>query len=108
MPKILINEKDRTSPGTPGGYSNYSVLLVGFADSTKEKPVDAKKPDSNGVYEFSSAQSFKDTIGLMEPRQTAASTGTTIYHYGNQMAYELLNMGYSIIYKPISKLLFGY
>ena len=30
MPKILINEVDLTSPGTPGRYNNYSVLITGY------------------------------------------------------------------------------
>lgn len=106
MPKILINEKDNTSPGAPGSYANYSVLITGFADAsiTNEKV----QPDSNGVYEFSSAQDFKDTIGLVAPGYSATAessteSSNTLYHYGNQMAYELLKMGYHVIYKPITK-----
>lgn len=97
MPKILINEKDKTSPGTPASYANYSVLITGFSGKTP----DANLADSNGVYEFSSAQDFKDVIGLKAPK-ISRQDKVTIYHYGNQMAYELLNMGYSIIYKPIN------
>ena len=108
MPKILINEKDKTSPGTPDSYSNFTVLVVGFAgrdpvltaDATDDVKADAIQPDSNGVYEFSSADGFKETIGLVKPKKEFAG-GATVYHYGNQMAYELLNLGYSIIYKPI-------
>lgn len=98
MPKILINEKDRTSPGTPAGYSNYAVLITGFA---AKDPVGA---DSNGVFEFSAADAFKDAIGLVPPKRTKETSAGSIdfYHYGNQMAYELLNMGYSVIYKVIN------
>lgn len=96
MPKILINEKDKTSPGTPASYANYSVLITGFSTNA---PADLA--DSNGVYEFSNAQDFKDVIGLVAPK-VAKQDKATVYHYGNQMAYELLNMGYSIIYKPIN------
>ena len=115
MPKILINEKDKTSPGTPSNYANYSVLITGFtgrnpiltaeaeADVTKTLVADPIQPDSNGVYEFSSVQDFINTIGLKAPKDSKEIKDGTevVYHYGNQMAYELLNMGYSIIYKPI-------
>lgn len=109
MPKILINEKDRTSPGTPDGYANFSVLVAGFAAANVATDSEmyenrAKKRDSNGVYEFTSAEDFKETIGLVAPKQTISFSGGSkdIYHYGNQMAYELLNMGYTVVYKPIS------
>ena len=92
MPKILINEVDKTSAGTPGRYGNYAVLLAGekgdpIADETKWQ-----KPDENGVYEFTSAQAFENTIGL---------TAVDSDHAGNRMAYELLNLGYQVIYRVI-------
>ena len=102
MPKILINEKDKTSPGTPGSYSNYAVLIAGFRGEATKPTV---KAESNGVYEFSSAQDFEDTIGLAAPQVPEEKTdGATVYHYGNQMAYELLNLGYSVIYRPINSI----
>ena len=108
MPKILINEKDFTSPGTPDGYSNFAVLVAGLKGTPAN---DANvEPDSNGIYEFTSAESFEKTIGLVAPKQEVDAIGadnktrkTTFYHYGNQVAYELLNMGYSVIYLPINK-----
>jgi hypothetical protein len=107
MPKILINEKDRTSPGAPGGYANFSVLLAGFeAPATGDMGAKREKlRDSNGVYEFSSAEAFKETIGLVAPEAEIDIDNDVlkVYHYGNQMAYELLNMGYSIIYKVVNK-----
>ena len=30
MPKILINEKDYTSPGSAGRYANHAVLIAGL------------------------------------------------------------------------------
>ena len=71
MPKILIKEFDRTSPGTPGEYGNYSVLIAGFT-GTKSTAKEAKiiNPDENGVYEFTSATAFADTIGLVAPAIT--------------------------------------
>lgn len=75
MPKILINEKDETLPGTPGSYKNYSVLIAGFtgrtpvltADATAATEADEIQPDSNGVYEFTNADDFRKTIGLVSP-----------------------------------------
>ena len=64
MPKILINEIDQTTPGTPAGYANYSVLIAGFDGEGDHATV---KPDDNGVYEFSSYQDFVDAIGVVEP-----------------------------------------
>lgn len=103
MPRILIHENDKTSPGVSSSYSNYAVLVAGFVGEGIAPTVEA---DSNNVYEFNSAQDFKDTIGLVAPRIEANSDdgSKTIYHYGNQMAYELLNMGYSVIYKPIENI----
>lgn len=98
MPKILIKEDDLTLPGTPDSYSNYKVLITGVKTTTDS--TGKIKPDSNGVYEFSSYQDFKNTIGLAGPELTS-EFDQGLYHCGNQMAYELLKMGYSIIYKPI-------
>jgi hypothetical protein len=30
MPRILINEIDKTTPGTPSSYENFSVLITGY------------------------------------------------------------------------------
>lgn len=105
MPRININEKDNTSPGTPGGYSNNTVLIAGFSKYKAEEiaaNIDAVQADENGIFEFTSADDFKNTIGLVAPNvvETADETITASLpmHYGNQMAYELLNMGYPIIY----------
>ena len=132
MPKILINEKDRTSPGTPASYANYSVLIAGtwgdVVTGTGEnrvvtrgtgpiintKIVDGetveyvvKPADSNGVFEFTSADDFLKTIGAANPKIVLDANDLTddtddliVYHYGNQMAYELLSMGYTVLYKP--------
>ena len=95
MPKILINEVDNTSAGTPGRYGNYSVLLAGYKGTPAEDENKWQNADENGVYEFSSAQAFKDTIGLVSEADTRPS------HYGNKMAYELLSLGYQVTYVPI-------
>jgi hypothetical protein len=107
MPRININEKDRTAPGISSEYANFAVLITGFEGfeniqsgrlAEKDRPV---KPDSNGVYEFITAADFKETIGLRAPKLLLDGEDIVTYNYGNQMAYELLNQGYPIIYKPI-------
>ena len=42
MPKILINEEDKTSPGAPGSYANYAVLVTGFTGRTPITDEDVK------------------------------------------------------------------
>ena len=103
MPKILINEIDQTFPGTPGAYSNFAVLITGFEKGIKNPTV---KPDSNNVYEFTSTQAFVDTIGCLPPKmeKTTGNGSITFKHYGNQMAYELLKLGYPVIYKSLGNL----
>ena len=108
MPRININEKDKTSPGTPGGYSNNTVLIAGFSKYTDEEIRDnlkAIQADDNGIFEFTSHDDFKNTIGLVAPtiHVTAPTAEGTLAaelpeHYGNQMAFELLKMGYPVIY----------
>ena len=114
MPKILINEVDKTSAGTPGRYGNYAVLITGYKQTayTEEeinkglRETQAKNReelcDENGVFEFSSKQAFLDTIGVADvAKKDSTGTNTVERHYGNRMAIELLNLGYSIIYKTI-------
>ncbi len=123
MPKILINEKDLTSPGLPGDYSNNKVLITGFCGYDYLTRKSAKiQPDDNGVYEFSSVADFTKTIGKCAPTLSRTESSPAAYnkrgnllraaaekeikwleHYGNQMAYELLNLGYTIYYMPIEK-----
>lgn len=124
MPKILINELDRTSPGSPASYANYAVLIPGFVGEAANGGA-KKDPDSNGVYEFTNSQQFLDTIGLLENARysesreqtfeyVASATGEMAEgtatcdvfadHYGNKMAYALLELGYSVIYRPLTSL----
>ena len=57
MPKIVINEIDKTKAGLPP-YSNFAVLVPGF------RTHDDSAFDDNGVYECSSQADFKKNIGL--------------------------------------------
>jgi hypothetical protein len=111
MPKILINEIDRTTAGTPGEYSNNTVLICGFSTRTNEEIIAAMEadptvgytlPDENGVFEFYSKNDFEDTIGKVSP--FLSENEHIPPHYGNQMAYELLKQGYpSVIYLSLGK-----
>ena len=97
MPRININEKDRTSPGTPGSYSNNTVLIAGFSAYSEEEIKANEKAiqaDDNGIFEFTSDSDFERTIGLVAPNahKTVAGEGGPAEanlpaHYGNQMAY---------------------
>ena len=67
MPRININEIDKTSPGTPGSYSNNTVLIAGFSKFTTKEIIEkgTVQADDNGVFEFTSADDFKNTIGSL-------------------------------------------
>ena len=99
MPKILIKEFDKTKSGTPSTADNYTVLVAGLRGRTPNDN-DEIKPDSNDVYEFTSADDFKNTVGLSIQYGDSANAA---YCYGGQMAYELLKMGYPVIYLPVDK-----
>lgn len=124
MPKIFINELDKTSAGTPNDYSNYAVLVTGFQKAIPEagengltaeelKELRESYADGNGVYEFSSEADFKKVVGCVAPKVSLqvgnAGAGDTldIYHYGNQIAYKLLELGCHVIYMPIEQTLAG-
>lgn len=103
MPKIIIRENDYTQAGTPE-YSNFTVLIAGFA---KEGVA------AGTVFEFSTQQDFVDKVGYVKHTITNTSTSgegesavttttSTVTSYGNKIAYELLGLGYQIIYKVIT------
>ena len=105
MPKILINEVDSTSAGTPGRYGNYAVLITGYAGTPVTSKGNVIEPDANNVYEFSSKGDFEATIGIVEDVAKKDANGNVVeYHYGNRMAAELLNLGYQVIYKVINRI----
>lgn len=86
MPKIIIRENDYTQAGTPD-YSNSTVLIAGFAA--------AKGADKGKVFELSTQKDFVDKVGYVKYSDDNAS-------YGNKIAYELLGLGYPVIYKVIT------
>jgi hypothetical protein len=60
MPKIVINEYDKTTAGsTP--YENFTVVVPGPIVKILEGTFDA-----NGVYEFSSQKEFKEIVGKIK------------------------------------------
>lgn len=96
MPKIIIRENDYTQAGTPD-YSNSTVLIAGFAKDGVEK---------GEVFELSTQKDFVDKVGNIEPStETTGADGKTTKiakSYSNKIAYELLGLGYPVIYKVIT------
>lgn len=91
MPKIIIREKDYTSAGNQA-YDNFAVLVPGFVDDASNW---SKVADEYGVYEVSNQSDFIDNIGIVA--NTESTPG-----YGNKIAYELLGLGYTVLYKKIT------
>lgn len=58
MPKIVINEYDKTKAGI-GEYANFSVVVPGYLGDNADETVF----DENGVYECSSQTDFVNNIG---------------------------------------------
>jgi hypothetical protein len=58
MPKIVINEYDKTKAGV-GEYANFSVVVPGYLSDKADETVF----DENGVYECSSQTDFVNNIG---------------------------------------------
>lgn len=58
MPKIVINEYDKTEAGI-GEYANFSVVVPGYLGDNADETVF----DENGIYECSSQTDFKNNIG---------------------------------------------
>lgn len=105
MPTITIKQINNTSAGVLRQPKN--VFLMGqkassTASGTTSTTITA---DSNGVYYFTSAVDFNNTIGKCEPIDCTYTNeqgeSTICKSYGNQMAAELLNLGYNIYYYPI-------
>lgn len=99
MPTITIKQFDNTSAGVLRQPKN--VFLMGPSGTSSD---DALTADSNGVYYFTSKTDFQKTIGKCEPAEYKYNKDGTDYackSYGNQMAAELLTLGYNVYYYSI-------
>lgn len=88
MPKIIIKEEDITTAGVTTG-ANFAVVVPGFCGEAYNSAVF----DANGVYECSNRSAFETNVKSVAP--------TSQSNYGNLMARELLNLGYTVLYKKI-------
>lgn len=70
MPKIVINEYDKTKAGI-GEYANFSVVVPGYLGDKADETVF----DENGIYECSSQTDFVNNIGKRAAEVTTC-TGT--------------------------------
>jgi hypothetical protein len=60
MPKIVLNEYDKTKAGI-GAYANFSVVVPGFSGEAGTN--DSSIFDENGIYECSSQDDFVKYVG---------------------------------------------
>ena len=104
MPQIIVREKDNTRVGV-GLYTNFSVLIPGLVS----EDADGLGFDENGVCECSSKDDFKKHIGYVRAQDLTIipASGETeavmAKHYGNQIAYELIELGYTVLYKKVTE-----
>jgi hypothetical protein len=87
MPKITIKEVDKTASAS-GSYSDFTVVVPGFV--VKETDIF----DENGVAKISDQTVFEEKIGKKAMGDDR--------HLGNQIAYELLGLGYTVLYKKMT------
>ena len=76
MPKILINEVDNTSAGTPSRYGNYSVLITGYQ---KEYSVDEVK---TATIELNEYKRINEQLAnaTTEPEKATLKIELILYH----------------------------
>lgn len=114
MPKIVINEIDKTTAGNLP-YRNFTVVIPGPTGNNTNVAVF----DENGIYECNSQKEFVENIGKIDATQVpvtntvAPATNPSLKDVvksaapvftvmGNRIAYELLGLGYTILYKRYS------
>lgn len=111
MPKIVIREKDNTTAGIIT-ETNFAVVVPGFYSASDDKATKTGRYafDDNGVFECKSASVFLTKIGAVAPQVTNievtqgnVTSSIPVLSYGNQIAYELLNLGYPILYLNLGK-----
>lgn len=88
MPKTIINEYDRTRV-VQNDYSNFAVVVPGYVSDKTNNDVF----DENGIYICNNVAKFKRDVGLVETENNE--------QIGNQIAYELLKQGYTVLYKKL-------
>lgn len=78
MPKVIVREIDNTK-AVVNSYSNFSVVVPGYANSDKYEEV----CDENGVYECSNASDFITYIGKVadEEGKDIAAVAPTVENY---------------------------
>lgn len=95
MPNVIINEYDKSTIGVPT-YANFSVVVPGFI---KEGKGDTGF-DENGICECNNLEDFDNYIGKVATVADPYEGGIS-EHYGNQIAYELISLGYTVLYKKL-------
>lgn len=89
MPKIVINEHDNTTTGIRE-YSNFTVVVPGLIGAASG--IDTSVFNEDGIYECDNQADFVKHVGKAKAQDS---------QIGNQIAYELLGLGYKVIYKKI-------
>ena len=118
MPQVKIKETDLT-PVILGEYRNFAVVVPGVLG----KDNDGSAFNADGICELRTQSEFEEKVGFAEPLTTTrviaaevaddpetedneaspAVTEETVQQIGNQIAYELLGLGYPVIYKKITE-----
>ena len=91
MPKIVINEYDNTTTGIRE-YSNFTVVVPGFIGTASG--IDTSVFNEDGIYECDNQADFIKHVGKAKAQDS---------QIGNQIAYELLGLGYTVLYKKFTK-----
>lgn len=102
MPKIIIREKDNTLNPT-SIEENFTVVVPGFWQEIESR---TNPFDDYDVCMLEDTTDFIEKIGFVPAFElfgVATSSGTIDIkkHYGNQIAYELLRLGYKVLYVNI-------
>ena len=105
MPKIVINEIDKTT-SPRGEYTNFTVVVPGLVVKGKS---DLNCFDVNGICELHTQKDLEDKIDFfptatykftpISETEEEIAEEVTLSQYGNQIAYELLGLGYTVLYK---------
>lgn len=96
MPTITIKQIDNTSAAALRQLKN--VFLIGPKGTPDTSVGTEVESDSNKVYYFTSGANFKRTIGKCDSAPEYSFGEYKCKSYGNQMAAELLALGYGVYY----------